>query len=282
LGNGYIYENAVGGFFMGKIDRGLRLSNRQRMIRTCLNLDIDRQPFWFMFGPWGETVERWSREGMPEGEWYEPFGFDAGFQTVPVNLGFHPQYDYQVINDDGEKRTVRNHQGITYIEKPGHSTIPMYTDYPVKTFDDWIEIKNQRLNPNCPERFPKNWPDIVADLKSRDVAVQIGSFPYGLFGMARDLMGVEALLINFYDEPELIRDIMDYLTDFWLEIYKKVLEDIQIDHIHIWEDMSGKQGPLISPAMFREFMTPNYKKIVAFAKAHDIRWYPWTQTATWM
>lgn len=63
---------------------------------------------------------------------------------------------------------------------------------------------------------------------------------------------------------------MDYLTGFWISIYEETAKHIKLDHIHIWEDMSGKQGPLISPAMFREFMTPNYKRIVAFAKDHDI------------
>ena len=36
---------------MGKIDKNLNLGNRERMIRTCLNLDIDRVPY-IMFGPW--------------------------------------------------------------------------------------------------------------------------------------------------------------------------------------------------------------------------------------
>jgi uroporphyrinogen decarboxylase len=84
------------------------------------------------------------------------------------------------------------------------------------------------------------------------------------------MMGVEELLVNFYDSPDLIHDMMDYLTDFWLAIYEETARHIQIDHIHIWEDMSGKQGPLISPDMFREFMTPNYKKIIAFAREHGI------------
>jgi len=104
----------------------------------------------------------------------------------------------------------------------------------------------------------------------RDAAVQIGSYPYGLFGTLRDFMGVESLLVAFYDDPELIRDMMDYLTNFWISIYTRVLRDVQIDHIHIWEDMSGKQGPLISPAMFREFMMPNYQKIIRFARENNI------------
>jgi len=64
--------------------------------------------------------------------------------------------------------------------------------------------------------------------------------------------------------------MMDYLTDFWIAIYAETEKHIHIDRIHIWEDMSGKAGPLISPAMFREFMTPNYRKIVSFAKNKGI------------
>jgi uroporphyrinogen decarboxylase len=39
----------------------------------------------------------------------------------------------------------------------------------------------------------------------------------------------------------------------------------------MWEDMSGKNGSLISPKMVREFMMPNYKKIMAFADVQGIK-----------
>ncbi len=64
---------------------------------------------------------------------------------------------------------------------------------------------------------------------------------------------------------------MTNLTFFWLSIYAKVCRQIKVDAIHIWEDMSGKNGSLISPKMVREFMVPNYKKIKAFAEAQGIR-----------
>jgi len=236
---------------MGAVNQNLKLGNRERMIRACLNKDIDRLPFCFMQGTWPETLERWSKEGMEGGDWNAAFGFDAGFECLPVNLGYYPAFEQRLISDDGERRTVRNEYGITYLEKKGHSTIPYYIDYPVKTRDDWEALKADRLNPHSPERFPGDWPDVIRRIKESDAAVQIGSYPYGLFGTLRDLMGVEKLLVTFYDEPELIHEIMDYLTDFWIEIYKLALCDIQIDNIHIWEDMSGKQGPLISPSMFR-------------------------------
>jgi len=240
------------------------------MIRACLNQDIDRQPFWFMFGPWGETMERWRGEGFVGDDWRAAFGFDAGFMMLPVNLGFCPRFERIVLAEDDETRTVRDALGITFVEKKGHATIPRFLDNPIKTRGDWETIKRERLNPHAPERFPANWNQAIRAMKERDAAVQIGGYPFGLFGTLRDFMGVERLLLAFYDEPELIHEMMDFLTDFWLAIYERALKDIQIDHIHIWEDMSGKQGPLISPAMFRQFMTPNYERIVAFAKRHGI------------
>jgi len=84
------------------------------------------------------------------------------------------------------------------------------------------------------------------------------------------MMGCEELLITFYDDPDLIHDMMDYLTDFWLTIYEKVCKDVEVHSIHMWEDMSGKTGSLISPQMVREFMAPNYKKMSDFAKKHNI------------
>ena len=258
---------------MGIIDKSLKLGNRERMIRACLNLDIDRLPYWFMFGLWPETMPRWQNEGFPKERcenWREPFGFDTGFEALPVNLGFYPEFERKVISEDGDKITIRDTNGSTYTAKAGQSGIPHFIDFAVKNREDWESIKNERLDPNSPERFPHDWLNVLKAMKERDAAIQIGSYPYGLFGTLRDFMGFEGLLLAFYEEPELIKDMMDYLTDFWITIYTKALNDIQIDHIHIWEDMSGKTGPLISPAMFREFIKPNYLKIVDFANQNNI------------
>ncbi len=83
-------------------------------------------------------------------------------------------------------------------------------------------------------------------------------------------MGAEELLIGFYTEPAMVRDMMETLVGLWLAIYEKIAEAIQIDHIHIWEDMSGRQGSLISMEMVEEFMMPQYDRIADFARRHDV------------
>jgi hypothetical protein len=108
------------------------------------------------------------------------------------------------------------------------SSIPRYIDYPVKNRDDWKRLK-KRLDPRDPARFPGDWRLWAAKNRNRDTAFQLGFFPYGLFGTLRDMMGAERLLVSFYDEPELIHDMMTTLTDLWLEVYKEVVRDIRVD-----------------------------------------------------
>jgi len=68
----------------------------------------------------------------------------------------------------------------------------------------------------------------------------------------------------------MVRDIMETLVTLWLSLYEAIAQRVHIDHIHIWEDMSGRNGSLISVQMLNEFMMPQYDRIAAFARAYDI------------
>ena len=250
------------------------MTSRERIIKTVLNEKTDRVPFIFPFGPWIETVELWRTQGLGANEDYTArTGCDAGFLPVPaswINLGYCPAFEERTISDDGNKRIFLNYQGIVTEVKHGNVSIPNFLEYPVKTPDDWKRLKEERLQPKLEERITVDIDELKAWAVAHDGPIQLGNFPYGLFGTARDLIGVEELLMWFYDYPEVIADIMDTLTDLWLGIYKEIAKHIQIDCIHIWEDMSGKQGPLISPAMMYEFMVPNYKRIRKFCDENNI------------
>jgi hypothetical protein len=248
------------------------MNNRQRIIRTVLCQKVDRLPFVFYLGPWNETIDRWRQEGLDWNKtWDESFGFDEGFVLVNVNLGYSPAFTYEVIEEKADTQIIKDSFGVIQEVRKSGVSIPRYIEYPIKNIADWRKLKEERLDPDDPRRFPDNWEELVNQYNSGDKIVQLGDYPYGLFGTLRDMLGVETLLVSFYDQPELIREIMDYLTDFWLSIYARVCRQVKVDAIHMWEDMSGKNGPLISPKMVREFMMPNYKKIKAFADMQGIK-----------
>ena len=59
---------------------------------------------------------------------------------------------------------------------------------------------------------------------------------------------------------------MNYLADFWVELWGQALSKIQADCVNFWEDMAYRSGPLISPQMYEEFMLPAYQRVTSFLK----------------
>jgi uroporphyrinogen decarboxylase len=86
----------------------------------------------------------------------------------------------------------------------------------------------------------------------------------------RWLLGDEECLIAFHTMPDLIHEIMDHMTSLYLTVFEPVASAVRVDVIHIWEDMCSRNGPLISPRMWEEFMGPCYRRIKAFADQHAI------------
>ena len=250
------------------------LTPGERLVRCFIGQDIDRIPFGIGLGwyAWGETKERWRHEsGMPDLQPEQRFGYDAGFASPELLYGPCPQFEQEVLEENDEFIIMREERGIIMRQRRDHGSMPEFLEHPIKTPDDWEQMKAERLNPDAPGRIPQDWDAFRARIAAGGEAVQVGAFPWGIFGTVRDLMGAEEVLMAFYDEPEMIHDMMDTMTTIWLRLYEQVAREVQIDHIHIWEDMAGRQGSLISPAMVREFMMPYYDRIVDFARAHNVR-----------
>lgn len=263
------------------------MDNRTRIINTVLGKEIDRLPFfvhWDM-NAWIPTRRRWEKEGVPDGEKWrkalekqEGYEFDPGFLPLGtangkkegVNFGFCPFFEEVVIEDRGDKHVIIDRMGIKQLAKKNRDSIPMFLEYPVTNRADWERIKKERLDPDCPERFPEDWDGMAEEAGNSSYALQAGEYPYGLFGTLREFMGVEELLISFYTQPDLVMDMMGHITEMWISIYSKIIKKVRIDHIHMWEDMSGRQGSLISPEMVKKFMIPNYRKIRKFADKNGI------------
>jgi uroporphyrinogen decarboxylase len=96
----------------------------------------------------------------------------------------------------------------------------------------------------------------------------------GFFSVPRELIGVTNQLVMYYDDPDLMRDIAGHLAELWLAMLERVVSEIELDYVSIWEDMCFKNGPLISPSMFEQFCLPHYRRTTAFLRAHgvDVIW----------
>ncbi len=249
----------------------------ERFIRCLTGGDIDRVPFGVGLGwsPWNATRNRWLLEtGRDTINVACEFEYDKSCAVPAFESGPFPHFENKVIKDSGEFIVARDWRGITLRNRKNdpEMSMPEFLDYPVKTPDDWVMMKKERYDLSLVDsRVNLDWDAFRSRVRETGEAVQIGSYPWGVFGTARDLLGAEELLISFIAEPEMVKDMMCHLTSLWLALWERVASEVQIDHIHIWEDMSGRQGSLISPAMVEEFMMPCYDRIVEFAKANRVR-----------
>jgi len=145
----------------------------------------------------------------------------------------------------------------------------MYLEWPVKDRASWNELK-KRQDPSTPERWPADWNAYVQEMnklgKETPLALEVGSF----YGYLREWTGTERILYMFYDDPNLIEDMMDAMLYLETEVIKRVIKDIRVDWAWFWEDMCYKAGPLISPTMVRKFMLPRYKKITELLRSNGV------------
>jgi hypothetical protein len=252
------------------------------------------------FGYWAETMKRWYGEGLPikngmpgglkggeeifgEGiPWsanvapfaqdvHDYFELDEGFKRVPVNLLFYPPCELKVIDEDKEHKIISDEFGIRKQIRKDESSIPRFIEWPIKNWNDWEYIKTERLQLNIEKRLSESFPDFIKRCEKRKYPISIGGYPYGFFGTIRLLMGDEMLFTSYYDQPDLIHAINNTLCNLWIEIFAYVVDQgIELDCADLWEDMSYRNGSLISPAHFREFMMPYYKRLTSFLSSKGV------------
>ena len=242
----------------------------ERLVRWLTFQDVDRPPFYQNMLGWDSTQERWQREsGIRRLNLQSYFNLDFGLENIPVQLGTVPAFEREVIEEQELYYIERDERGILLRRRRDGGSIPQFIEHPVKDWDDWEQMK-KRFDPDSPDRYHIDWDAFNAYLEHTGAVANVGAAFYGVFGTPRDLMGAEEVLIAFIAQPDLVHDMMDHLTDCWVRIYDRVSEHVSISCIHMWEDMSGRQGSLISPQMVEDFMMPNYRKIREFADSKGI------------
>ena len=263
------------------------MNNRDRFWKFANFESIDHLPDWAdWLGPW----QRWKEEGLPIGSetddnrlkaWsLKYFGFEGMFSVfwgnprIPVDIGVCPALPEETLEETETYRTFRATNGVVqkqfkHIDSSLHST--QFVDFPIKQRSDWVKFRDEHLDPHAAGRYPpdQQWQALKQEWKNRDYVISIdgGSF----YGFLRDWIGFENLSYMLYDQPKFVHEMMDYLGDFFIQVLDRAVSEVDIDFAMFWEDMCYKNGPLLSPASFREFMLPQYKKVTAFLQDHGIR-----------
>lgn len=240
-----------------------------------------RPPRAAFFGPWKQTLDRWHREGLVGDDWARAAGFEDGSQhPVPVNAFICPLLPETVLAEEGASRVIRDQHGVVKRVRADDESMPQFLHHPVQGRADWERLRPLLSDPDHPERFPsrehpflgvEDWGRWRQEWEERDSILFLGMLPCGFFGGLRELMGLETALTAFYDDPGLVENMLDTLCDLWSAFYPRVLRQVRVDFVFIWEDMCYRGGPLISPATFRRFLLPRYRRMTEALRRAGVR-----------
>lgn len=93
----------------------------------------------------------------------------------------------------------------------------------------------------------------------------------GIFEQLHNFMDVEETLVNLYEEPEAVMELIDYLTEWELAYADEVCKYIHPDALFHHDDWGSQNSTFMSPAMFERFLYPAYKKIYRRYKENGVQ-----------
>jgi len=199
------------------------------------------------------------------------FGMDQTQQLVDLNLFFYPMFELEVMEEDEEHLKYRDLDGVVRVFLKESATMPSGWEWPIRDRKSWEQLKEERIHfSDIRKRLPEHWDEWVLAYKNRDYPLGLGGYPLGFFGTLAHLIGYEHLFYMYYDDPELVHDILDTFTNLWIAVFSEVLAEVEIDHMQIWEDISFGKGAMISDSVIKEFMVPYYKRMTKFLKANGV------------
>ena len=246
---------------------------------------VDRVPNWEA-GVWPQTRLRWQQEGMRvdnyHWNWFDGealLGMDPR-EFIPFRGGMIPAFESKVLEEDERTLIVQDEQGRTRRALKegsigvGRASMDQYLRFAVQSREDWLRVK-PRFDPTLSSRTECNWETLrLAGWRQRQHPLIFGPncSTMGFYWWARELMGTEGLSFAWYDQPELMAEMMEFWGDFLIEASRPTLEKTTVEYVCLAEDLSMKNGPLLSPATYRQFIWPHLRRAIEFWKSRGVRY----------
>ncbi|MEA2062862.1 MAG: uroporphyrinogen decarboxylase family protein [Gemmatimonadota bacterium] len=242
------------------------LTTRERFTRMFEHRDADRVPIFDY--PWPTTIERWHKEGLPEGtDFVDYFGLD---QVIEIQLDNSPRYPEKVIEETGEYKIYTTSFGITMKQWKHLTSTPEYLDFSIKDRESWQNAK-ERMTPD-PDRIP--WERLKKNYRKwRESGHWIQTNLWFGFDVTHAwAVGTEQLLVALVEDPEWCMDMFNHYLDVNLALVEMVMEKgYEFDCAFWWDDMGYKGSQFFSVDMYRELLKPVHKRAIEWAHSRGMK-----------
>lgn len=237
----------------------MKISNKE-YIEFMTFGNSNRTIFVELFGTLVGLDKEWKAQGATQDE-INMLAFDWDY--VPVvkqcggDTGVFGGFQKKILEETGEHIIWQDELGRKMKICKGYSTDPLPLDFPVKDMESWLLVK--KFYEFSEDRIDWERVENARKLQGKGHLV-VGSIPGG-FDTVRELMGEINGCLGYYLQPELLKDIIQTLTDTSIKVYERITEKLVIDQLSVHEDMAGKNGPMIGPDEVSEFIKPYFSAV---------------------
>ena len=252
----------------------MKMTPKERFLSVLSFEQPDRIPI-MDFGYWPETIEAWKQQGLPkELETYEEvesfFYGDRGFELNMVNRwgpalpegaiwGIFPPFAQTVLEETEDTILYGGEGGKELVHKSSGS-LSHVIEYPISDLEGFEKKIAPRMIGSDERRLEPGFDEKQAKLRA--AGEPTGIWLDGFLEYPRELIGLENLCYAYYDDPEFVQGMNAHHCQFNMDFAEMINKHTQLDYACIVEDMAGKQGSLVSKAIWDEFMRPYYVKLI--------------------
>jgi len=242
-----------------------QMTTHERFRRMFAHQEADRVPM--LGAPWGTTIARWRREGLPEGvDFAQYFGLD---KTVGIGVDISPRFESKIVEETDEYVIRKDAWGTTAKNWKHEASTPEWLGRTIVDRPSWEAAKaRMRMGP---ERI--NWDPLKANYKMwRENGWWIQGGPWFGFDVTHArIVGTERLLIWMAEDPDLVRDIFETQLDCSLQLLDMIWDaGYTFDSIRWPDDMGYRNGPFFSVEMYKELLKPAQQRAIEWAHAKSI------------
>ena len=242
------------------------LTSKERFSRMFDHQEADRIPI--IDQPWGATIERWEREGMPEDTSYvDYFGLD---HVAGIRVDNSPQYEEKVVEETEEYKTVTTKWGVTLKNWKHAASTPQFLDFTIVDPETWKKAR-ERIRP---ERSRVNWEHLKMNYntwKEKGCWIQAGLW-FGFDVTHSWMVGTERLLCALVEQPEWCMDIFSHMLEVNLALLDMVWDaGYRFDAVRWSDDMGYKNNQFFSLNTYREVLKPFHKRAIDWAHQKGIK-----------
>jgi len=249
--------------------------NGDKLLRMELSFNI-HGPTWRNDGlPHFVNTDYGFPELTPTPSLFDTFS-TCGFLFLNCYQFCVPPFEAKVLEEKDDRRIYIDANGATWQERMDtgmgipNGSIPHEIDFTIKDRKSYLD--NRYRLTGIEGRADMAQAESRMDLYRKQQDHVVSLWMHGPFAYLRVLMGTENAMLLPYDDPDLMKMILDDHLKRSMAAAEPVIKMLKPDTSYVWEDCAGKSGPFMSPSIFEELMAPWYRGWKDFLKSMGVNY----------